>query len=264
MKKLFLVFTILALTHCTSSPEEEATPYVEKPVDELYNTALNHLDKGEYKKAAKGFEEVEQQHPYSIWAQKSQLMAAYAYYQRNDYDDAIIALDNFIKLHPGHKDIPYAYFLRGLSYYEQISDVTRDQKITREAEEALKQVIDRFPTSEYAKDAKYKLDLVYDHLAGKEMEVGRYYLKKRHYTAAINRFLEVVTHYQTSTHTPEALHRLVECYLALGFEQEAQKAAAVLGHNFPNSEWYRDSYRLVKGLEPIAASESRSWFGWVF
>jgi outer membrane protein assembly factor BamD len=191
-------------------------------------------------------------------------MQAYAQYQRNAYDEAINACQRFITLHPGHKDAPYAYYLVALSYYEQIIDVKRDQTNTKKALEALEEVSRRFPGSVYAQDAEAKAVLARDHLAGKEMEVGRYYLKKGSYLASINRFKRVVTDYQTTAHTPEALFRLTEGYMALGIKSEAQTAAAVLGHNFPNSQWYQDAYTLLQsdGLAPYENNESwisRAW-----
>jgi outer membrane protein assembly factor BamD len=216
--------------------------YVEQPVDTLYNRALDDLGAQEYKSAAKEFEEVDRQHPYSVWATKAQIMAAFTYYQSNKYDEAQIALDRFIQLHPGHKDIPYAYYLKALCYYEQISDVRRDQAMTQKALDSLAEVVKRFPETPYARDARLKVELTIDHLAGKEMDIGRYYQKQQQYIGAINRYRVVIERYQTTTHVPEALHRLVECYLALGVKSEAKEAAAVLGHNFPGSDWYADSY----------------------
>lgn len=230
------------LAACASSDQPK---YVEKPVAELYNNGLDALQKGNYKEATDQFDEVERQHPYSIWATKAQLMAAYAYYQNNRYDDAVAGLDRFIELHPSNPDVAYAYYLKGLCYYEQISDVTRDQKMTALALKTLQEVVTRFPHSKYARDAKLKIDLTYDHLAGKEMSIGRYYEDKGDYLAAINRFKNVVDGFQRTTHVPEALHRLVECYTALGLTKEARRTAAVLGHNFPGSEWYVDSYDMV-------------------
>jgi outer membrane protein assembly factor BamD len=182
-----------------------------------------------------------------VWATKAQIMAAFTYYQSNKYDDAIIALDRFIQLHPGHKDIPYAYYLKGLCFYEQISDVGRDQRVTQQALDALAEVVKRYPDTPYARDARLKVELTIDHLAGKEMLVGRYYQKNQQYVGAINRYRTVIERYQTTTHVPEALHRLVECYLALGVKTEAKEAAAVLGYNFPGSDWYADSYYLITG-----------------
>ena len=237
----------LALAACASNDE---TAYVERPVEDLYNDAVDALDVGEFAQASQLFDEVERQHPYSIWATKAQLMSAYAHYERQEYDDAVLGLDRFIQLHPGNRDIAYAYFLKALGYYEQISDIGRDQKTTELAMEALDEVIRRFPQSTYARDARLKHDLTRDHLAGKEMEVGRFYLKRGHYIAAINRFRNVVEQYQTTTHAPEALHRLAEAYSALGVDTEARDVAAVLGYNFPGSNWYADSYAVVEGAGP--------------
>jgi outer membrane protein assembly factor BamD len=227
--------------------KDDNSKYVEQPVDTLYNRALDDLGAQEYKSAAKEFEEVDRQHPYSVWATKAQIMAAFTYYQSNKYDDAQIALDRFIQLHPGHKDIPYAYYLKALCYYEQISDVRRDQAMTQKALDSLAEVVKRFPETPYARDARLKVELTIDHLAGKEMDIGRYYQKQQQYIGAINRYRVVIERYQTTTHVPEALHRLVECYLALGVKSEAKEAAAVLGHNFPGSDWYADSYFLMTG-----------------
>jgi outer membrane protein assembly factor BamD len=250
---------------CESTDEPE---YVERPVEELYNAAHDEMLAGNFAEAAKGFDEVERQHPYSTWATRAQIMAAFCYYQDNDYDQAIIAAGRFVELHPGHTDTPYAYYLIAVSYYEQISDVGRDQNATLLSLDALEDVVRRFPNTAYAKDAKLKLDLARDHLAGKEMNIGRYYLTRGHYVAAINRFRRVVEFYQTTSHTPEALHRLTESYLSIGLREEAQAAAAVLGYNYPNSAWYRDSYALLEG-EGLAPGEyEQSWLGrafdWVF
>jgi outer membrane protein assembly factor BamD len=237
--------------------------FTEQPVEVLYNRALDDLGRQEYKAAAKEFEEVDRQHPYSVWATKAQIMAAFTYYQSNKYDDAIIALDRFIQLHPGHRDIPYAYYLKGLCFYEQISDVGRDQRITQQALDALSDVAKRFPDSPYARDARLKVELCIDHLAGKEMSIGRYYQQQKQYVGAINRYRVVIERYQTTTHVPEALHRLVESYLSLGVQSEAKETAAVLGHNFPGSDWYQDSYFLVTG-EGTPAPEEKSSGGWFF
>ena len=234
------------------------------PVAELYNAGLEKLKSGSYKSAAKSFAEVERQHPYSKWATKALLMQAFAYYQSNKYDDAINAADRFITLHPGHKDTAYAYYLTAISQYEQISDVRRDQSRTQKALEALEEVSKRFPQSPYAADAAKKALLARDHLAAKEMEVGRYYLNKGSYLAGINRFKKVVTDYQTTSQVPEALYRLTEGYMALGVVSEAQTAAAVLGQNFPNSEWYKDAYTLVSsdGQQPV--ENKKSWISRLF
>lgn len=229
-----------------------------EPVAKLYNAGLESMREGEYRTAAKKFAEVERLHPYSSWATRAVLMQAYSQYQRNAYDESINASKRFITLHPGHRDAAYAYYLIGVSYYEQIGSVTRDATATQKALDALAEVSRRFPGTQYARDAEAKMVLAKDHLAGKEMEVGRYYQKKRAHLAAINRFKRVVTDYQTTTHTPEALYRLTETYLALGVRSEAQTAAAVLGHNYPNSEWYRDAYALLtgQGLKPSANPSS--------
>ena len=237
----------LGLSGCGWFGGDKDDKYVEQPVEVLYNRALDNLGAQEYKAAAKGFEEVDRQHPYSVWATKAEIMVAFTYYEFNKYDDAIIALDRFIQLHPGHKDIPYAYYLKGVCYYEQISDVGRDQGMTQKALDALSDVAKRFPDTPFARDARLKVELTIDHLAGKEMEIGRYYQKHENYVGAINRYRAVIERYQTTTHVPEALHRLVESYLALGVKSEAKEAAAVLGFNFPGSDWYADSYLLVTG-----------------
>ncbi len=246
----------LVLAACSG---DEGPLYVERPVEELYNGALNDLEQGNWQQAAQGFDEVERQHPYSVWATKAQLMAAYSYYQSNKYDDAILAADRFIGLHPGNKDIAYAYYLKAISYYEQIVDVGRDQANTERALQSLEEVVRRFPNSEYARDARLKIDLARDHLAGKDMEIGRFYQKQNLYLAAILRYRSVVESYQTTSHVPEALARLVECYLALGVASEAQTAAAVLGYNYPGSEWYLDSYNLLTGENLYPRIDDRSW-----
>ncbi len=262
--KLTLVPAALLFLSACSSTEEEV-PYIERPVEQIYTEAANAIDGGNYLKAAVLFNEVERQHPYSQWAVRAQLMAAYAHYSVLQYDEAIETLDRFIQLHPGNRNVAYAFYLKGLSYYEQITDVRRDQSTTQSALEALQEVVRRFPTSPYARDAKLKIDLARDHLAGKDMEVGRYYMATQNYMAAIKRFRRVVDEYQTTSHVPEALHRLTEAYLALGILEEAQVAAAVLGHNYPGSEWYVDTYDLMTGS--VRESEqgflSRAW-NWVF
>ena len=253
----------LLLGACGSDGDDEID-YVERPVEDIYNEALDQLQAGEYRQAAKEFDEVERQHPYSIWATKAQLMSAYAYYQNNDYEDAQNALDRYIDLNPGSDEIAYAYYLRAICYYEQISDVGRDQQMTQRALEALQEVRRRFPDSSYARDAGLKIDLARDHLAGKNMEIGRWYQRHGEYLAAINRFQTVISDYQTTTHVPEALHRLVENYLALGVTDEAQATAAVLGHNFPGSEWYIDSYALLTGEDLTPEEKEGSWISSFF
>jgi outer membrane protein assembly factor BamD len=246
-----------AVTACSSTPEEPA--YVERPAEQIYQEAEAAMKQERFKVAAQLFDEVERQHPYSEWATRAQLMAAYSHYEDLKYDDAILALDRFIQLHPGNPDVAYAYYLRALCYYEQMTDVRRDQRMTRLAMESLGEVVRRFPETEYARDAKLKIDLTNDHLAGKEMEVGRFYLNQRQYTAAIGRFRTVIENYQTTSHVPEALHRLVESYLALGVTDEAKTAAAVLGHNFPGSEWYTDSYALLVDANVRPERNEKSW-----
>ena len=252
------VLLVLALAACG---DDEGPVYIEQPVEQLSNRALNELYLKNYEESARLFDEVERQHPYSAWASKAQLMAAFAQYQDSKYDDAINTLDRFIQLHPGHKDIAYAYYLRGISYYEQISDVERDQKMTRLALANLDEVSRRFPDSKYARDSRFKMDLTRDHLAGKHMSIGRFYLSGGEYLAAINRFRIVIKNFQTTTHVPEALHRLVEAYLALGVVDEAQANAAVLGYNYPGSEWYADSYALLTGVDVMPDEEGDQ--GWV-
>lgn len=254
----WLPLSLLALVLCAGCDTTTEEPYVERPVDALYNEGLAALHDNNYAGAAKAFDEVERQHPYSPWASRAQLMAAYADYTNGQYDDALNALDRFIQIHPGHADIAYAYYLKALCYYDQIADVGRDQSNTEKAMAALKDVVRRFPNTSYARDATAKISLAVDHLAGKEMEIGRYYLSQKYYIAALGRFRKVVESYQNTGHTPEALHRLVETDLALGLLSEAQHAAAVLGYNFPGSTWYQDSYALLQkqGLAPKEAPAS--------
>lgn len=213
------------------------------PVEDLYNRGVDALNSQRYTVAVNQFDLVEQNFPYSSWAVNAQLMQGYAQYLANHYTDAIGVLDRFIQLHPASRDIAYAYYLRALCYYEQIADVTRDQKGTLEAMDALQEVVNRFPESPYGRDARLKIDLARDHLAGHEMEIGRWYQSQHLYTAALGRFQAVVTNYQTTNHVAEALHRLVEIYLTLGLTDEARRTAAVLGANYPGSSWYQDSYR---------------------
>ena len=239
-------------------------PEGDEPVADLYNEGLDLLRSGKYKKAASQFEEVERQHPYSSWARRAILMTAYAHYERNAYDDAVGASKRFLSLHPGHEHAAYAYYLIALSYYEQIVDVGRDQGNTRAALEALEEVERRYPGTLYARDAKAKSILARDHLAGKEMKIGRYYQERHAYVAAINRFKKVIIDYQTTSHTPEALLRLTEAYMALGIKTEAQTAAAVLGHNFPGSEWYKDAYTLVQSDGLVVREDKGSWISKAF
>ncbi|NWG71412.1 MAG: outer membrane protein assembly factor BamD [Parvularculaceae bacterium] len=249
MRPFRLVLGVAAaavLAACSSGGDKKKFAYVERPVEQIYADAARQLERKRWDEAVELFAEVERQHPYSAWARRAMLMRAFARYQTNDYDEAIEALDQFISLHPGNKDAPYAYYLKAMCHYERIADVGRDQENTDNAVKALNDVIRRYPNTEYARDARLKLDLTYDHLAGKEMYVGRYYLKQYKHIAAINRFKYVVDNYQTTDHVPEALYRLVEAYLQIGVVDEARAAAAVLGANYPGSVWYADAYKLFK------------------
>lgn len=234
--------SLLSLAACGGNKEEK---YVAREVEQIYNIAGDLLDKRRWEKAAEAFDEVERQHPYSVWARRSQLMAAYAHYMSRNYDDAILACERFLQLHPGNKGAPYAYYLIALSHYNRIVDVGRDQVETEEAQKALLELIRRFPNTDFAKDAKLKYDLTNDHLAGKEMEIGRFYLNKQNYLAALGRFQIVAYGFDTTSHVPEALHRLVEVNLALGLVVDAERVAQVLNHNYPGSKWYERSYALL-------------------
>lgn len=245
--------------------KSDETQFVDEPAEKLYNEGLYLLNqKADFAEAAKRFEQVDRQHPYSEWARKSVLMSAYAFYESGDYDSSIGAAQRYIALHPGSPDAAYAQYLIAASNFDQIPDVTRDQGRTERAIAALEEVVRKYPNSEYASNAKRKLEAARDQLAGREMMVGRYYMERRDYTGAINRFKTVVTRYQTTRHVEEALFRLTEAYMSLGIVNEAQTAAAVLGHNFPDSRWYQDSYKLVKsgGLEP--AENKGSWISQAF
>jgi outer membrane protein assembly factor BamD len=230
------------------------TRYVARDVNTLYGAAKQRMDGGDYKLAAGLFDEVERQHPYSPWARRAQLMAAFNHYASGSFTPAIESARRFLELHPGNRDAPYAYYLIAMCYYEQISDVRRDQHITEQARDALTELVRRYPDSEYAADARLKLDLVADHLGGKEMEIGRFYQRSSRWLAAALRFRSVIDNYQTTSHAPEALYRLVESYLALGVPAEAQRAAAVLAANYPGSEWYQRAFRLMQDRAPQAAA----------
>jgi outer membrane protein assembly factor BamD len=264
-----LVVVMAPLAGCSSfgdffAPKDDET-YVEEPADKLYNEGLYLLnDKRDYKTAAKRFEEVDRQHPYSDWARKSLIMSAYAYYEGGEYEDSITAARRYVTLHPGSPDAAYAQFLIGSSYFDRIPDISRDQDRTEKAVSELEEVVRRYPNSEYAIAAKKKIDIARDQLAGKEVDIGRWYMQKKDYTGAINRFKSVVTRYQTTRHVEEALMRLTEAYMTLGIVDEAQTSAAVLGHNFPDSPWYQDAYNLVRsrGLEPT--ENKNSWISRAF
>jgi len=237
---------LLVLTACGTSKKERLA-YVERPAELIYNQAVDEMDNRDWAQAKLLFQEVERQHPFSKWARRSMLMSAYASYRSADYDESVAMAQRFIGLHPGSDSAPYAYYLIAINYYDQIYDVGRDQATTVSAESALQQVVRRYPDSDYARDARLKLELTHDHLAGKEMSIGRYYLKQNQHLAAIGRFNNVVADYETTSQTEEALHRLVESYVSIGVIQEAKLVGSVLGHNYPNSEWYKDSYELLEG-----------------
>ena len=239
------LLAVSLLAGCASDRSRELA-YVEKPVEALYNSAAEELDRKNWDDAIMRFNEVERQHPYSEWARRSMIMTTFASYKKRDYVRAVESGRSFLSLHPGSDSAPYVYYLIALSYFDQIVDVGRDQERTEDAQAALTDLVRRFPDSEYSTDAREKLNEVVNHLAGKEMEVGRWYLRREEHLPAINRFKSVVDKYERSIHTAEALHRLVEAYMSIGLRGEAEKAAAVLGHNFPNSVWYKDSYNIIQ------------------
>ena len=260
----------LAVAACSSTPKEEDI-VIEGSVEDLYNRATDLLEADKYKEAARFYNEVDRQHPYSTWASRAQLMAAFSYYKDREYETAISALNRFIRLHPSHRDIAYAYYLKALCFFEQVRDVKRDQTPSEEALKAFDEVVKRFPDSRYAQDSRNKIILVQDHLAGHEMDIGRWYQRNGRYLAAVNRYKVVVDKFQTSRQVPEALHRMTESYTALGLTDEAGRVAAVLGHNYPSSEWYFDTYELVEKRpveRPPAAPDTRSWIrrqvDWLF
>lgn len=250
--------------------EREDVQYVDEPVAQLYNRGADSLDNRRWAQALAYFEEVERQHPYSSWARRAMLMEAFAHYQANQYDASIEDAQRFVSLHPGNESAPYAYYLIAVCHFERILDVGRDQGTTERALAALNDVVRRYPESPYARDARLKLDMVYDQLAGKEMAIGRFYLTRDQQLAAINRFRNVIENenFQRTTHVPEALHRLVESYLSVGMTEEAQRMAAILGYNFPGSDWYQRTYALMtqEGVAPVAVEEAerRGWLGRTF
>jgi outer membrane protein assembly factor BamD len=250
----FAAFALVALALAACSMFDKTEPVApDEPADKLYNEGLYLLNsKKDPKNAAKKFEEVDRQHPYSEWARKALIMSAFAYYQGNAYDDCINTARRYVTLHPGSPDAAYAQFLIGSSYFDQMPEISRDQDRTEKAMQALDEVVRKYPDSEYAMVAKRKIEIARDQLAGKEMAVGRQNLNSKNYVGAINRFKVVVTRYQTTRHVEEALLRLTEAYMALGIVEEAQTSAAVLGHNFPDSRWYKDAYALMqeRGVEP--------------
>jgi outer membrane protein assembly factor BamD len=260
----------LGLAACGGNRARENVQFQEEPVALLYNRGASYLDQRRWSDALAAFEEVERQHPYSSWARRAMLMEAYAHYQANQYDDAIENAQRFLALHPGNESAPYAYYLIAICHFERILDVGRDQATTERALQALQDVTRRYPESAYARDARLKIDMVYDQLAGKEMEIGRFYLTRDQHLAAINRFRNVVENpnYQRSTHVEEALHRLVEAYVAVGMREEAQRMGAILGHNYPGGEWYPRTFALMQeaGVTQVSAEEAerRGWFSRTF
>lgn len=255
-KSIFaLLLAATLITACASSkPEGELTG----TVGQLYNDGMDNIQKKRYSQAVHNFEELDRQYPYSGWATRGQMMTAYAQMLDENYDDSLATIDRFIKMHPGHRDLAYMYYLAGLNHYNQMTDVNRDQSSTQDALDAFNEVVNRFPQSPYARDARLKITLCNDHLAGKEMTVGRYYQSQKQYLPAINRFRTVVQNYQTTTQTPEALYRLTESYLALGINDEAVRAASILGYNYPASPWYAQAYGLLteRKLAPAGQKDS--------
>ncbi|MDC0880130.1 outer membrane protein assembly factor BamD [Hellea sp.] len=247
----FLIITIsLTLSACSSfglgGNKKEKLAYIERPAEQIYNQGFERIERNDWDRAKLFFQEVERQHPFSKWARRAMLMQAYANYRSTDYEESIVSAQRFIGLHPGSDSTPYAYYLIAMNYYDQIYDVGRDQETTVNAEAALQQVVRRYPSSDYARDARLKLELTHDHLAGKEMTIGRYYLKENQHLAAIGRFKNVVKNYETTSQAEEALHRLVEAYVSLGIISEAKLVGSVLGYNYPSGEWYQDSYNLLE------------------
>ncbi|MBL8531322.1 MAG: outer membrane protein assembly factor BamD [Hyphomonadaceae bacterium] len=264
-RALALAVLATGLAACGGNRASQNVQYVEEPVTQLYSRGADQLDRRRWMDAIASFEEVERQHPYSSWARRAMLMEAYAHYQANQYDESIEDAQRFLSLHPGNESAPYAYYLIAICHFERILDVGRDQATTERALQALQDVVRRYPESAYARDARLKLDMVYDQLAGKEMAVGRFYLQRDQHLAAINRFRIVVENpnYQRTTHVPEALHRLVEAYLSTGMTEEAQRMAAILGYNYPGDVWYQRTYALMQGAGidtvPPEEAERRGW-----
>jgi outer membrane protein assembly factor BamD len=256
---------VLLLSGCAGNNKRPELAYEERPVELLYSTGADRLDKRRWTDAVDYFREVERQHPYSEWSRRAILMTAYAHYEANQYADALADTDRFIQLYPGNPSAVYAYYLRAICYFEQIVDVGRDQAATEQALNALREVTQRFPGSEYAQDARLKIDMVNDQLAGKEMTIGRYYLRNGQTLAAIGRFRTVVDRFQTTSHTPEALYRLVEAYLTIGLTEEAKRNGSVLGYNYPGDAWYGDGYKLLTSnnlrpsIEPKTPGAKRSY-----
>jgi outer membrane protein assembly factor BamD len=244
----------LVISACASDKDVDLASYVDtiEPADTLYNQGLANLDAGRLTEASRKFEAIDRQHPYSEYARRSMVMGAFTNYRQGKYEEAITAGKRYVSMYPTSEDAAYAQYIVGLSYFRQIKDVTRDQRESRRAIEAMQEVIDRWPDSEYVDDARAKVRFARDQLAGKEMQVGRYYLERREYIAAVRRFRNVVESFSDTNHVEESLARLTESYYAMGLASEAQTAAAVLGHNYPDSQWYKDSYALLQsgGLQP--------------
>jgi len=246
-KTFLLVMALFSLAACNTfgGGKKEELAYIERPAELIYNQGFEEIESGDWERAKLLFEEVERQHPFSKWARRALLMSAYSDYRDANYETSIATAERFLSLHPGSESAPYAYYLIGINYYDQIYDIGRDQQTTVNAENALQQVVRRYPETDYGRDAALKLELTHDHLAGKEMSVGRFYQKQNQQLAAISRFKTVVRDYDTTTHVEEAMHRLVESYITLGVIDEARKVASVLGYNYPSGEWYSDSYKLL-------------------
>ncbi|MGQ4273143.1 outer membrane protein assembly factor BamD [Terrihabitans sp. B22-R8] len=259
-----LAFSAGACSTFGGSKKDEVIVYSDDPPDKLYNEGLFNLNQNKFEQASKKFNELDKQHPYTEYGRKAGLLETYAQYKQGNYDESAASAKRYVTLHPSSPDAPYAQFLLGMSYYNKIPDVTRDQTRTQQALEALEDVIRKYPDSEYAEPARQRIQVARDQLAGKEMEIGRFYLKERNYVGAVNRFKTVVTVHQTTRHVEEALARLAEAYMALGIVGEAQTAAAVLGHNFPQSQWYKDTYALMssKGMRP--REDKGSWISKAF
>jgi outer membrane protein assembly factor BamD len=248
----------------TNDANKDAANYKERSVEAIYADGWRAINNGAWEICAAQFNEVERQHPYSPWARRGMLISAFCSYQANDYTTAIATADQYIQLHPGSQEVAYAFYLKAISLYEQIVDISRDQSNTEGALVALQDVVQRFPDTEYARDATLKIDLTNDHLAGKEMAVGRYYLTRGDYVGAINRFRTVVDQYQTTPQIAESLERLTESYYSLGLDSEAQTAAAVLGRNYPGSAWYQDAYNVLKGRNLRPQEDKNSWISKAF
>ena len=264
---LFLIFALISLlfSSCSDSQNNIGIGVSEdKAAEEIFNSGERDLIRRRYNDAAEKFKEVERLYPYSDWAKRALIMQVYSFHKDKEYENVVSAANRFIEFHPKDKDIPYAYYLIGLSYYDQVLAIGRDQKLTQEALKIFELIIKEYPDSEYASSSKIKFDFLKNQLASKEMEVGRYYLKRSHYVSAINRFRGIIEDFSTTSQVPEALHRLVEAYLSLGLTDEAQTAGAILGYNYKSNEWYERSFELLrsKGLKP--KSLGNSWLSQIY